>query len=180
MLILYPSIGRRHIAGFLFLIFLFRGIQGLNKLFCLSQFGTLRGEDVSSVLERTLPGITSYLLSRCEVIHAEAVRGEFPVDNLFAIVSEVKALDFAHAVSILDLDVEIRRQEVERKQLFESFQDPHPNLIFNVRRDSWFCQLVVERVEGDNYHATYVSSERFNEVSVLLPVYKIRSVLLVP
>ena len=93
--------------------------------------------------------------------------GEFPIDNLFTIVSEIKALDFASAVSLLDLDVEIRRQEMERKQLFDSFQDPHPNLIFNVRRDSWFCQLVVERVDGDNYHATYVSSERFNEVRVV-------------
>ena len=149
-------------------ILLFRGMQGLNKLFCKSQFGNLRGNDVTSVLERIMPGVTSYMISNCEGTNAEAVNAEFPIDTIFTIVSEIKALDFAQAVSLLDLDVEIRRQEVERKQLYESFQDPHPNLVFNIRRDSWFCQLVVERVDGDNYHATYVSSERFNQVILLI------------
>lgn len=144
--------------------FIFRGLQGLNKLFCTSQFGTLRGDAVVSVLETVLPGVTSYMLDKCSEGLAAAVNGEFPVEKIFAIVAEICEMDFAHAVSLLDLDVEIRRQEVERKQLFESFQDPHPNLVFNIRKDSWFCSLVVERVDGENYHATYVSSVRFNEV----------------
>lgn len=147
-----------------FLSSFFRGLQGLNKLFCESQFGIIRGDAVVGVLEGVLPGITSYMLDKCADGLAAAVDSSFPVDRLFSMVAEICEMDFARAVSLLDLDVEIRRQEVERRQLYESFQDPHPNLIFNVRKDSWFCSLVIERVDGENYHATYVSSVRFNEV----------------
>ena len=126
---------------------------------------------MTSVLESVLPGITSYMLSKCPAGHADAINGEFPIDNLFTIVSEIKALDFAAAVTLLDLDVEIKRQATERKQLFESFQNPHPNLIFNIRKSSWFCSLVVDRVDGENYHATYVSSVRFNEVNAVFEIF---------
>ena len=117
-----------------------------------------------TVLESVLPGVTSYMLDKCADGLAGASRNNFPVDRLFTLISEILEMDFARAVSLLDLDAEIRRQEVERRQLYESFTDPHPNLIFNIRKDSWFCSLIVERVDGDNYHATYASSVRFNEV----------------
>lgn len=104
------------------------------------------------------------MIDKCADGLAGASGNDFPVDQLFTTFSEVLKMDFARAVSLLDLDVEISRQEVERRQLYETFVDPHPNLIFNIRKNSWFCSLVVERVDSDNYHATYVSSVRFNEV----------------
>ena len=160
-------------------IFIFRGLQGLNRLFSESQFGRLRGDAVVSVLESELPGVTSFMIDKCADGLAGASENNFPVDQLFSTFSEILRMDFSRAVSLLDLDVEIRRQEVERRQLYESFADPHPNLIFNIRKNSWFCSLVVERVDSDNYHATYVSSVRFNEVSFLIGLFSEKQIFLV-
>ena len=133
-------------------------------MFLRSDFGHLRGRDVATVAEKSFPGINSFLLDQCPPDTADASNEFFPAESLFEMVSEAVALDFNHCCGLLDLDVEIQRQATERKRLFESFADPHPDIVFGQRKDSWFSQLVYQRTACNNYHVTFVSSVRFIEV----------------
>ena len=137
----------------------------MNKLFLRSAFGQIRADDVTNTMESALPGFTSFMLDNCPAGKADAVPEIFPVEELFGVVSEGSLLDFDSCCGLLDLSVEIKRQADERKRLYESFADPHPNIIFGQLKNQWFSQLVYQRISATNYHVTFVSSERFIEVS---------------
>ena len=129
---------------------------------------------VSEALEEYFSGISSYLLDKCSSADASPITAEFPLERFFGLLDESRLLDFEHCQSLLDLSIEVKRQADERKQLAESFSDPHPNIIFGKRKDSWFSQLCIQRLDIDKYQHTYVSSIRFIQVkSFLLFVTKL-------
>ena len=148
--------------------FAFSGLQMLNKQFLRANaFGSVRADMVMEALEQTLPGVSSYLLSKCSGADADPISAEFPVEILFRLLDEARSLDFLHCQTLLDLSIEVQRQSMERKQLFETFADPHPSTIFGRRKDSWFSQICFRRLDTDRYQCTYVSSVRFIEVSII-------------
>lgn len=116
-------------------------------------------------MEEEFPGLTSFMLSQCPVGEADAVSVYYSTEELFGIVTEGVDLDFDHCCGLLDLSVEVKRQATERQRLYESFTDPHPNIIFGRLKHTWFSQLVYQRITSSNYHVTFVSSVRFIEVS---------------
>ena len=105
------------------------------------------------------------MLDRCPTGKADAVGVEFAVEELFGVVTKGCTLDFDSCCGLLDLSVEVKRQADERKRLYESFADPHPNIIFGQLKHKWFSELVYNRISATNYHVTFVSSERFIDVS---------------
>ena len=114
---------------------------------------------------RSNHGFTSFMLAKCPTGKADAVTEIFPTEELFGVVTEGVVLDFSACCGLLDLSVEVKRQADERKRLYESFADPHPNIIFGELKNQWFSQLVYQRISATNYHVTFVSSARFVEVS---------------
>ena len=144
---------------------IFSGLQELNKIFLRSSgFGNIRGHMIEDFLADTFPGITSHMLSKCTTADASPITNDFPLDEMFSLIDEARELNFQHCLALIDLSIEVKRQAAERKQLSESFTDPHPELIFGRRKDSWFSQLCIERIGVDHYQHTYVSSARFIEV----------------
>ena len=119
---------------------------------------------IEDFLADTFPGITSHMLSKCTTADASPITNDFPLDEMFSLIDEARELNFQHCLALIDLSIEVKRQAAERKQLSESFTDPHPELIFGRRKDSWFSQLCIERIGVDHYQHTYVSSARFIEV----------------
>ena len=118
-------------------------------------------------MEAALPGFTSFMISQCPSGKADAVSAWFPAETMFSVVTEGVALDFDACCGLLDLSVEVKRQADERQRLYESFADPHPNIIFGQLKNQWFSQLVYQRISATNYHVTFVSSERFIEVRII-------------
>ena len=147
---------------------IFRILQQINKLFLRSSYGQIPADSVTSILEEAVPGFSSYMISKCPSGKSGAVRTIFPMEELFQIVSEGIQLDFDHCCGLLDLSVEVQRQATERQRLYESFADPHPNIIFGQLKNRWFSQLTYQRISATNYHVTFVSSARFIEVSIIL------------
>ena len=144
----------------------FRLLQQFNKLFLRSAYGKIRACDVDTIMEQALPGFSSFMLTQCPTGKAEAVTEIFPTEELFGVVTEGVVLDFSACCGLLDLSVEVKRQADERKRLYESFADPHPNIIFGELKNRWFSQLVYQRISAANYHVTFVSSARFIEVRI--------------
>ena len=167
-LITFVCIGKSSFPPILklpFVIKFFSILQQLNKLFLRSAYGKIRADDVTSIMETALPGFTSYMLDCCPVGKADAVAECFAVEELFGVVTKGCVLDFDSCCGLLDLSVEVKRQADERQRLFESFADPHPNIIFGQLKQKWFSELVYNRISATNYHVTFVSSERFIEVN---------------
>ena len=142
----------------------FRILQQFNKLFLRSAYGKIRADEVTTILEEALPGFSSFMLVHCPTGKAEAVTELFPTEEMFGVITEGAVLDFDACCGLLDLSVEVKRQADERKRLYESFADPHPNIIFGELKHQWFSQLVYQRISATNYHVTFVSSARFVEV----------------
>ena len=144
----------------------YRILQQINKLFLRSSYGQISAEDITNILEEAVPGFSSFMISQCPSGKGDAVRTIFPMEDLFQVVSEGIQLDFDHCCGLLDLSVEVQRQATERQRLYESFADPHPNIIFGQLKNRWFSQLLYQRISATNYHVTFVSSERFIDVSI--------------
>ena len=142
-------------------------MQELNKHFLRSSFGSIRSEIVSGVLEDGLSGINSYLVTKVPTGSANPSESIFPLEDLFSALQDALKLDFNNCFGLLDLSVEVQRQAMERKQLYEDFANPHPEVVFGKKKGLWFSQLMYERIGPDAYHVTYVSSERFNEVIIV-------------
>ena len=84
-------------------------------------------------------------------------------------LSEAVGLDFDNLFGLLDLDIECKRQSLERNRLYEDFSNPHPNFVLGKSKDFWFSQMVMEKLSAGHFHVTFVSTERWIEViSVLL------------
>ena len=146
----------------------FRILQQINKLFLRSSYGQIPADSITDILEKAVPGFSSYMIARCPAGKSSPVRTIFPMEELFQVVSDGIQLDFDYCCGLLDLSVEIQRQASERQRLYESFADPHPNIIFGQLKNHWFSQLVYQRITATNYHVTFVSSARFIDVSKIL------------
>ena len=141
-------------------------MQEMNKNFLRSSFGSIRGDVISGILEDGLSGISSYLATKTTTGSAAPEELVFPLETLFAALQEALKLDFNHCFGLLDLSMEVQRQALERKQLYEDFADPHPDVVFGKKKNSWFTELMFERIGPENYHVSFISSERFNQVSL--------------
>ena len=145
--------------------FIFSILQRFNKLFLRSAAGRINADTIATVMEEEFPGLSSFMLTHCPTGTAEPVSTYYPTEELFGIVADGVDLDFDNCCGLLDLSVEVRRQADERRRLYESFTDPHPNIIFGQLKNTWFSQLVYQRITAENYHVTFVSSVRFIDVS---------------
>ena len=119
---------------------------------------------MTSLLESSFPGITSYIISSSGYNSSSASRAYFELDQLFATISDAHSLRFGHVFGLLELDVEVARQRAERLRVHEEFDNPHPNTVLGVKASAWFTQLVMERLSPERYHCTYVPTQRWIEV----------------
>ena len=140
-------------------------MRRLLKLWSSSNFGRVRAEDVANVLEVSFPGITSYIRNSSGSNGCLMVNAEFPVERFFESLSEAHALRFERVFDLLRLDVEVQRQRAERLRLSEEAFKSHPNTILGQSKDSWFTELISERLSADRYHVTYVSTQNWIEVN---------------
>ena len=79
-------------------------------------------------------------------------------------LSEAVGLDFDHVYGLIDLDIECKRQSLERNRLYEDYSNPHPNFVLGKSKDHWFTQMVMEKLSAGHFHVTFVSTERWIEV----------------
>lgn len=144
--------------------FVFRALQNCNKWFLRSAYGAVSSEEVSNTMEHYFPGITHFVRDLCPPDQADPVRAVFPMERMFELIEVGLGLDFDKCFGLVDLSIECRRQAEERTNLYENFSDPHPDVVFGRRKDSWFSQLVYQRIGVNNYHVSFVSSIHFAEV----------------
>ena len=102
----------------------------------------------------------------CPPDQADPVRAIFSMDRMFELLEIGLDLDFNRCFDLIDLSIECKRQAEERKNLYENHADPHPDVVFGRRKNSWFSQLVYTRIGVNNYHVSFVSSIHFVEVSL--------------
>ena len=143
---------------------IFRAMQRLCQLFTASSFGRVSAESVANVLEVSFPGITSYIRSNSGSNDCLMANSYFPADKFFESLSEAHSLHFERVFDLLRLDIEVQRQKSERLRLHEEAYASHPNTILGQSKDSWFTELITERLSADRYHVTYVSTQNWIEV----------------
>ena len=168
-MVISANSGTLHVSSYsakLIFISHFSCLQNFNKFFLRSGYGLIKSDVTSQNLEKIFPGVTAYLQEKCSLEDATPSDTIFPLEMLFSLIETSHTLDFQRCITLLDLSVEIQRQKAERTRLFEEFADPHPNIIFRKRKNSWFSQLVYTRINSNHYHVSYVSSIRFAEVSL--------------
>ena len=129
-----------------------------------SAYGAVSADEVICSMESHFPGVTHFVRDLCSSDQADPVRAVFEMEHLFEMVEIGLDLDFERCFDLIDLSIECRRQAEERKNLYEDYSDPHPDVIFGKRKNSWFSQLVYQRIGINNYHVSFVSSIHFVEV----------------
>ena len=129
--------------------------------------GRITAEAITVLLERSFPGISSYIIDSSGFNDSSASMVYFELDNLFATISDAYNLKFNHLFGLLDLDIEVARQRRERMRVHEEFDNPHPNTVLGKKASAWFSELVMERLSPERYHCTFVSTERWIQVSFM-------------
>ena len=124
----------------------------------------ISGDNASTALEEAYPGITSFCLNSSGSNPCSSVRAEFPLDTFFSYLQEACALNFDHCFGLIDLDIECRRQQLERNRLYEEYSNPHPNFILGRAKDHWFTEMIMERLSADRFHVSFLSTENWIQV----------------
>lgn len=124
----------------------------------------ISGDNAASALEESFPGITSFVLNSSGANSCSAVRAEFPIETFFSYLQEACALDFNRCFGLLDLDIECRRQQLERNRLYEEYSNPHPNFVLGKSKDHWFSEMIIEKLAADRFHVTFLSTENWIQV----------------
>ena len=146
-------------------------MQRFCQLFSGSQFGRVSAESIANVLEASFPGITSYIRSNSGSNDCLMVNNYFPIDRFYESLSEAQSLHFERVFDLLRLDIEVQRQKSERLRLHEEAFKSHPNIILGQDKNSWFTELISERLSADRYHVTYVSTQNWIEVRYILGIH---------
>ena len=129
-------------------------------------FGYVSADKASYALELSFPGVTSYCINSSGANICSATANTFPVDDFFGMLNDAVGLDFDNLFGLLDLDIECKRQALERTRLHEEFSDPHPNFILGRSKDSWFTEMVMEKLSANHFHVSFVSTIRWIEVNI--------------
>ena len=146
-------------------IYLFYSVlNDFGNLFTSSDDGFILSNQVSQIVETHLPGFHSYAYDLCYQKNAEPVEAVFPIERLFKSISDLHSLDFDRLWMVLSIAPDLERQQVERMEIFNQTEDPHPSRVFNLQTSTWFRTLMTERIDSDRFNCTYLGSYMFAEV----------------
>ena len=157
-----------HILRLHLSILFFRALNDFVNLFIRSDDGYILSGQVAQIMETHLSGFHSYAYDLCYKKNAEPVEAAFPIEKLFRSISDLHSLDFDRLWMVLATAPDLERQQVERLEIFNLTEDPHPSRVFNLQTSTWFRTLMTERIDSDRYNCTYLGSYMFAEVSNLI------------
>ena len=137
----------------------------LIETFDVSSDGIVSSNDIAAIVERHLGGFHAYGYALCRKNHCIAVSADFPLETLCTSLSEIQVLDFVRLWATVDGEP-LEQLQSDRLEVYYDTEDPHPSKIFNRDSSSWFRNLIIEKVDIDRYHCTYVGSANFAEVTI--------------
>ena len=111
-----------------------------------------------------MSGFHSFGYEKCQKDHCKPVEAHFPLEALSQSLSEVQSLDFGRLWAVV-AENPIEQLHKDRMEVYELTSDPHPKKIFNTSSSAWFQNLIVEKVDAERYHCTFIGSYNFVEVS---------------
>ena len=112
-------------------------------------------------METNFSGLTHFIRDLCPPNQADPVRAIFPMDRMFELLEIGLDLDFSRCFDLIDLSIECKRQAEERKNLYENYADPHPDVVFGRRKNRHTCLQHVYNSALITNHSLYSEQKSF-------------------